>query len=78
LPGLSVRIRDPSDAVRFIALNPLATKLLSMIRYHQPIGGEALACLAGPEQYKTYLAAGKTPLADLRTHGALLGTWREK
>jgi hypothetical protein len=80
-PNCYLLFRDPSDAVRFIALNPLAIKLLSMIRDHQPIGGEALACLAGqttPEQYKTYLAAGKTLLADLRTHGALLGTWREK
>lgn len=72
--------RDDADRVRFILLNPLAVRLLAMIRDHRPSGREALAHLAGqtaPERYDAYLAYGAQLLADLRAQGALLGTWRE-
>lgn len=67
------------DHVRFIQLNPLAVRLLSMLRDHQPSGREALAILAAqtqPEQYETLLGAGHALLESLRVQGAVLGTWR--
>lgn len=72
--------RDRSDTVRFVLLNPLSARLVTMLRDRRPSGREALAHLAGqtaPTLYETYLAAGADLLAGLRAQGALLGTWRE-
>jgi hypothetical protein len=72
--------RDASDVVRFILLNPLSARLLTVLREHQPTGHEALAHLAAqtaPDQYDRLVQAGGDLLRDLRDQGALLGTWRE-
>jgi hypothetical protein len=69
------------DEVRFILLNPLAARLLTMLRDQQPTGREALAHLAGqnnPTQHETFLQFGGELLRDLRARGALLGTWRDQ
>ena len=72
--------RDDTDDVRFILLNPLSARLLSLLVKHQPSGREALAHLAGqisPAQYERFVHAGGDLLRDLHAQGALLGTWRE-
>lgn len=72
--------RDASDDVRFMLLNPLSARLVTLLGNHQPSGREALAHLAGqtdPDQYDRLVQAGGDLLRELRDQGALLGTWRE-
>jgi len=69
------------DEVRFILLNPLSAQLLALLRDQQPSGREALAHLAGqndPTHYEALIQHGGELLRDLRTQGALLGTWRDQ
>jgi hypothetical protein len=69
------------DDVRFILLNPLSAQLIALIRDHQPSGQEALAHLAGqsnPTQYEAFIQLGSDLLRNLRTQGAILGTWRNQ
>lgn len=72
--------RDASDDLRFMLLNPLSARLVTLLGKHQPSGREALAHLAGqtdPNQYARLVQAGGDLLRELRDQGALLGTWRE-
>ena len=72
--------RDDTDDIRFILLNPLSARLLSLLVKHQPSGRETLAHMAGqtsPAQYDYFVQAGGDMLRELRGQGALLGTWRE-
>jgi len=84
-PNCYLLFRDATDDVRFILLNPLAARLIALLADGQQpgsqklVGSEAITRLAGqttPEQLPIYLEAGSVLLADLRTQGALLGTWR--
>ena len=73
--------RAPDDAVRFIRLEPLAARLLDLLRAQRPSGREALAHLAAqtaPDAYDTLLRAGAGLLEQLRAQGALIGTWRDE
>lgn len=71
--------RDKEDVVRFILLNPLMAQLLDLIREHRPTGREALRVLAEAFETKqpaAFIQAGADLLNQLRTQGALAGTWK--
>jgi hypothetical protein len=68
--------RDADDAVRFVALNPVATHLLERLQQARCSGLEALTDIAlelGREP-ESLLQAGLVLLEGLRREGALLGT----
>jgi hypothetical protein len=71
--------RDADDEVRFTTLNPVAARLLELIRTERPRGREALAAIAvelKQPHSDPVVAAGLQLLRGLRQSGALLGTWR--
>lgn len=71
--------RDEKDDVRFTVLNPVAARLVELIREARPRGREALARVAAElnhPQPDSLIEAGHHLLRELRQSGALLGTWR--
>lgn len=70
---------DARDAVRFLLLNPLATRLLARMGEHPETGRQALEALAAETRtphLEAFVEAGGELLAGLREQGALIGTWR--
>ena len=71
--------RDSNDEVRFVVLNPVSARLLSLIEAGSLTGDEALAQvveeLQHPEPAVAH-AGGQAMLEDLRNEGAILGTFR--
>ena len=71
--------RDEKDDVRFTVLNPVAARLVELIREARPRGCEALARIAAELNQPcsdSFIEAGHHLLRELRQSGALLGTWR--
>ncbi len=71
--------RDEKDDVRFTVLNPVAARLVELIREARPRGREALARIAAESNLPhsgSLMEAGHQLLRELRQSGALLGTWR--
>ena len=68
--------RDSDDEVRFIVLNPVSARLLSLIEAGSLTGDEALAQVVEELQHPdpaVALAGGQAMLEDLRNEGAILG-----
>ena len=71
--------RDNDDEVRFVVLNPVSARLLSLIEAGSLTGDEALAQVVEELQHPdpaVALAGGQAMLEDLRNEGAILGTYK--
>ncbi len=68
--------RDPSDAVRFIVLNPVSARLVALLEPGRLTGLGALRRIARELQHPDpaiVIEGGRAILEDLRAQGALLG-----
>jgi hypothetical protein len=68
--------RNRSDAVRFIVLNPVAARLVALIRDGRLTGRGALKRIAGELDHpdpSVVIAGGRAILENLRREGAVLG-----
>jgi hypothetical protein len=71
--------RDSHDEVRFVVLNPVSTRLLSLIESGSLTGDQALVQVVEELQHPNpavALAGGQAMLEELRKEGAILGTRR--
>lgn len=69
--------RDAADAVRFVELNPVSARLVSLLQQGDQTGRSACLTIAaelGHPEPEAVVAHGARVLADLRDSGAILGS----